>query len=297
MFDKERTVPEKIVSMKILLGRLPEDHEKRPIIESELSNREAGYKGEKDADFYLRQLPKEKFRILNGLRLEVDGEAFQMDTLILTLSYAIIVEIKNLAYKIIYDTIHDQFLQELPGGSQKRYDNPLNQAERQRLCLNKWLYQHGFPPIPIHTLVVNSNPRTILKTSPEKPNNKLNIFNVENLPKQILKIDAGYYKEALDHDILKSLIKALKKAHTPPTYDLLKEYKISYDELIKGVPCPQCGYCPMERQYGCWSCARCQCRSKTAHEPAINNYLVLVKPTITNSECREWLGIESEDLA
>ena len=242
-------------------------------------------------------MPKDKFRILNGLRLEIDGEAFQIDTLILTLGYAIIVEIKNLAHKIIYDTTHDQLLQEMPSGLQKRYENPINQAERQRLCLNKWLHHHGFPPIPIETIIVNSHPRAILKTLSEKTNTKINIFNVENLPKQIQNIDVLYLKEVLSQDVLNALVKTLKKAHRPPTYDLLKEYNIKYDELIKGVPCPTCGYCPMERIYGGWYCSKCQCRSKTAHETAINVFLLLVKPTITNSECRDWLRLGSDDLA
>jgi uncharacterized Zn finger protein (UPF0148 family) len=85
--------------------------------------------------------------------------------------------------------------------------------------------------------------------------------------------------------------------HTPSEVDLLKKYKISADELLRGVQCPECKFLPMERQYGNWYCPSCFAVCKNAHDKAIEDYLMLVKPKITNRECREFLGVESKDLS
>jgi hypothetical protein len=297
MIDFERKEPEKIRLLKMLLDWLPDQHHKRQMIESELVNRIKGYKGERDVDFYLRQLPNKKFHILNGLRLIIDEEVFQMDTLILSPKFFLIIEIKNYSRKIIYDTIHDQFIHERLDGTQERAQNPISQAERQSICLSKLLFKHGFTSSPIEIFVANSNPSTILETVPANPLPMPPIYNSDNLVRQIGQLDSKYSKDIWSETNIKSLIKLLKKLHTPPTYNLLNEYRIGYDELPKGIPCPECHFCPMVRRYGCWICPSCGFQSRDAHVPKINNFLDLVQPHITNQECCVLCKVDSEDTS
>lgn len=296
MIDLPLTEPEKIGLIRILLDFLPIDYGKRPMIEAELSRREKGYQGEKEVDFFLRQLPNKPFHILNGLRLECDGDHFQIDNLILTTRFALIDEIKNYSRKIIYDMVNDQFTHIKFDGTKDRSKNPIEQAARQRRCFYKWLIQNGFAQLPIFAFVVSSNPHTIIETIPENPRHMPNLFNAEMIVDRVLKIDASCKKEIMKEEELKKLIKALKKAHCPLTYDLLKEYDIPYSDLQMGVECPECGERPMKRKYGGWLCLLCGCRSKTAHKATILKRLKLVKPYITNQECRELLKVDSEDL-
>ena len=296
MFDLPLIEPEKIGLLRMLLDFLPIDYNKRPIIEADLSRRVKGYQGEKEVDFFLRQLPNKPFHILNGLRLESDGDHFQIDNLILTKKFALINEIKNFSRKIIYDTVNDQFTHIKYNGTKDRSKNPIEQAARQRRCFYKWLIEHGFIPLSTLAFVVSSNPHTIINTIPENPKQKPNIINAEMVVDRVLNIDAGYKQEVMSEEELKKLIKTLKKAHCPPTYDLLKEYGIPYSDFQMGVECPDCGERSMVREYGCWRCLLCGCRSKTAHKLIILKYLKLVKPYITNQECRALLKVDSEDL-
>lgn len=293
MFCNDRPEPEKLVLLRILLSFLPKDHVKWPRVERDYAAWKKGYKGEKEVDFYLRQLADTKYYILRGLRLILDGNVFQIDTLIMTTRFFLITEIKNYSGKIIYDTFLNQFIHIGTDGTSERMKNPLEQAKRQGLFLGKLLFKKGFANGPIETFFVNSNPSTILETIPVNPHPRPNMFNADTLVGQIHKLDSRYKKEIWSEADIKAIVKLLKKLHTPATYDLLNEYGIDYRDLIKGVPCPDCGFVPMKRGYGGWDCSRCGCHSKNAHENRILNYLALVKPYITNQECRELCGVDS----
>ena len=49
----------------------------------------------------------------------------------------------------------------------------------------------------------------------------------------------------------------------------------------------------MKYHYGVWTCPHCKEKSKTAHIKAIEDYFLLIKPSITNSELRHFLQIDS----
>lgn len=296
LIGKERTLPLRIQMNDALLRRLPVKHKKRKLIEADQANREAGFHGEQTADFFLNPLPADDYHVVNGLRLIIDHSPFQMDTLLITPNYSLIIEVKNLSGKIIYDAANDQFIQ-MKDGVEKRIRNPMAQVYRQRFLLGKWFHQHNFPPAPMECLVVNSNQNTIFKMEPENHDIFKGIIHAESLMKRIHNIHAGRKKVFRAIVEMKEVTKKLEASNTPLHVDLLKEYDISYNELIKGVRCPGCRRFPMVRGYGTWYCKSCQTRSKTAHEQAFDDYFLLVKPSITNRECRDFLLISSRHTA
>ena len=56
----------------------------------------AGYYGEKSLDYHLSSLNQEKFDIYPGLRLSIRSQYFQIDSLVITTRFLLIIEIKNL---------------------------------------------------------------------------------------------------------------------------------------------------------------------------------------------------------
>ncbi len=96
---------------------------------------------------------------------------------------------------------------------------------------------------------------------------------------------------------LKKLANSLLKAHCPYIPNLLENYKISIDDLATGVQCPNCAALPMTRKWGTWSCDSCSFTSRDAHLMALRDYALLIKPTITNRELREFLHIKSASVA
>ena len=79
--------------------------------------------------------------------------------------------------------------------------------------------------------------------------------------------------------------------------DIEKAYGLDKEQILKGVHCPKCGHLKMVRKNRFWFCPLCGEKSTSAHERAIRDYFLLIKPTITTSECCKFLGIESRYVA
>jgi hypothetical protein len=103
--------------------------------------------------------------------------------------------------------------------------------------------------------------------------------------------------DKLDAKELRKLKRLLLSKHTPENPDILKQFNLSPIEIPTGVKCPTCNFIPMEYRYGTWCCQKCNMKSKTAHIPAIDDYFLLIKPTITNAELRAFLHIDSISVA
>jgi hypothetical protein len=96
---------------------------------------------------------------------------------------------------------------------------------------------------------------------------------------------------------MKRIKRLLLTKHTPENPDILKQFNLSPSELLTGVKCPTCSFLPMYLHFGTWCCPKCKVKSKTAHIPTINDYFLLVKPSITNAELREFLQIGSISIS
>ncbi|CAM3902928.1 nuclease-related domain-containing protein [Mesobacillus zeae] len=129
MIVKPRKVPLKIEILEALLRRLPFNHPKIPTIQTALTNRKAGYKGELESDYHLSLLPEKDYFILHDIRLPHNDTFFQIDSLIICPGFILILDVKN-----FYGTIHlhpksDQMVREYEGKEQG-FSNPLVQAKR-----------------------------------------------------------------------------------------------------------------------------------------------------------------------
>ncbi len=107
----------------------------------------------------------------------------------------------------------------------------------------------------------------------------------------------NHTKEYLSTKDLKKLKNLLIKRHTLHDPDLLSQLQITKDELLTGVHCPHCFTIPMERIHGKWICLACKTVSKDAHLNALRDYYLLIQPTITNQQLRNYLHIDSRKTA
>ncbi|MBU8880911.1 NERD domain-containing protein [Bacillus sp. FJAT-29790] len=109
MIAKERLIPLRMLKNEALLRRIPKHHVKRTIIEKDQTRRKAGYRGEEASDYYVNQLPDKEYTIFHDLRLLNEQNYFQMDTLILSPKFALILEIKNISGTIYFDSSFKHF--------------------------------------------------------------------------------------------------------------------------------------------------------------------------------------------
>ncbi|MED3574727.1 nuclease-related domain-containing protein [Cytobacillus praedii] len=294
MIVKERSIPIRIQKNEALLRRLPKDHIKRQEIEEDLRKRWAGYRGEQSVDYYLGKLPEKDFLIFHGIRLSNGEYFFQIDTLLLTPYFALILEIKNFSGTLYFDPMFNQWIQTAQTG-EKGYPCPIEQANQQKQGLKKWLEARNIS-IPIDFLVVISKPSTILKTAHGNTPILQKVLHVQFLLDKIQKLTSK--ETILKHKELKRIARLMVKEHRSETFDILSFYKVIPSEIISGVFCANCMSIQMTRCYGNWICPECKQKDRHAHVRAVEDYFLLFNDTpLSNQRFRDFLHLTSPYIA
>ncbi|MED1862485.1 nuclease-related domain-containing protein [Fictibacillus nanhaiensis] len=296
MIMKERCTPVVVSGLQLLLTRLLPHYPLRTYLEDELAKYLSGYKGEQSIDFHMKHLPQKEYLIFHNLRIPHNDSYFQLDILILTPYYFFIIEVKNFSGKLYFDQDLFQLIRTY-NGIEEAFADPISQLKRQRYCLLDWLKNHLYSEIPVEAVVVISNPQTQIKVSPGRSKVYKWITHKINLPEKIRYFDQKHTEERLSMKDLRKLSKGLLKAHTPSIPNLLQKYQILEDDIVKGVACPSCGLIPMIRNTRKWFCPSCKCYSRSAHIQALKDYSLLFGPTITNSQFRDFIQLESRTIA
>ncbi len=293
MIVKMRTYPLKALLDEILLMRLPKNYPKYPLIHADFLREMSGYRGEQALDYYLSFLPEDEYYIFQNLRLKIEKWTFQIDFLLLTTKFALIVEAKNHKGSLYFDGKFHQLIQ-TANDEEKGYEDPIAQAERQKQLLAKWLKKYSLNPLPIDYIVVMSNSKAILTTDSAEVPKK--VCKPYKLLDKIEQVECRFSKERIDLKAVKKLCKLFLKHHTPKKYDILKEYGIPIKDILTGVYCPDCKSIPMVYSKGTWYCKFCNFHSKDTHIPTLNDYFHLF-PSISVSQFKEFFHLPTRNVA
>ncbi|WP_226675335.1 nuclease-related domain-containing protein [Rossellomorea aquimaris] len=290
----ERKIPLTLLKLDAVLGRLQKDDPKIPLLKENLAKIKAGYNGEKAIDYQLGYLPSKDYYIFHDIRLEVNGRYFQIDTLILTNSFILILEVKNIAGSVNFDTVFNQFIQ-TKNGVEYAYPDPILQLNRQEVQLKEWLINNNLPAITVHGLVVISHPKTIITANNDTLNKK--VIRAASLPNKIIQLQNYFQKRMITDKELRKTIRMIKKYDTPLNLSILQTYKINEKDILPGVKCEKCDFLPLVREHGYWRCSYCNLKSKYGHIEALKDYYLIFGNTITSSKLRDFLLISSPSLA
>ncbi|KLA28709.1 nuclease-related domain-containing protein [Bacillus cereus] len=288
MIVKERQMPMYLRQLEALSRRLPAHHPKRGMVAESLAKHKAGYKGEQAINYPLSFLPEETYSILHDIRLFDQNHHFQIDTIIISAYFLLFLEIKNIAGTLLFDSKFNQLIR-ISEGNSECFPDPILQVKRQEEQFRKWLSLNGFSRFPIESLVVISNPRTIIKASDDNLPNK--IIHSANLPHKIKWFESKYKKKTIKN--VDDLICQIVRHHTPLQQNILEQFKIKKGELLNGVRCEVCSIMPMLKLKKGWYCSNCKAISKVAHEDAIHDYVLLISGTCTNMQLKEFLHVQS----
>ncbi|GLV63353.1 nuclease [Bacillus mycoides] len=289
MIVKEREMPVYLLQLDALLRRLPTYHPKRNMVAENLAKFMAGYKGEQAIEYPLSFLSETEYSILHDIRLFDQKHYFQIDTLIVSSRFLLFLEIKNIIGTLIFDAKFNQLIRIADGTWEEGFPDPILQLKRQEMQLRKWLSLHGLYNIPMESLVVISSPRTIIKTSDEILPSK--IIHGANLPNRIKQIENQYKEEAIGNT--KGLINQIMNENFPQRQNILAQYKIKKEELLRGVQCEECFTMAMLKEKQGWRCSNCNSTSKHAHLRALQDYTLLIDMITTNSKLRDFLNMQS----
>ena len=293
MMKKAIQIPLKVESLEAALLRLSKNYVKRPRVEQELGIAKAGYFGEKSIDYYLKDFSSNHFHILHDLRLRISNDNFfQIDILINTPNYLLIIEVKNYIGTLYFEGNFKQLIRE-KNGVEEGMENPIPQVINQQRKLKKWLDINNLPSLPIIPLVVIANPTTIIKASSDYKEALEMVYLADNLPAKILSIQQTFNtRRKIIHD-LDSFSNHLINCHEPKEVDILQQLKIPESAILTGVYCPNCLALPMSRKKGSWHCPKCLFVSKDAHILSLKHYYLLLGKTITNQKLRTFLHLPS----
>ncbi|KZE69272.1 hypothetical protein AWM68_03115 [Fictibacillus phosphorivorans] len=281
--------------LETLLRRLPNQHVKRATIENQLGKFRSGMMGEQSLNYFYRYLPNNEIIFLHNIRILHMDYYFQIDTLIMTTKFFIILEIKNYTGHLYFDDKFGQLIRSTPD-KKDFFEDPIQQVKRQKYHLNQILIKYNFPQIPIEPLVVISNKNSHVDCSTDYKEALTLLIKSHKLHHKFNEFTRKHNKVLLTIKEMKKIHKQLNKLNVPYDTDILNHFEIKRGEIIVGVLCLDCNN-KMERKRAGWICIKCSNYSRDAHVAALKDYGLLISNQITNKQCKEYLNLSSSDQA
>ncbi|MFJ7825490.1 nuclease-related domain-containing protein [Psychrobacillus sp. NPDC096623] len=267
--------------------RLHKSHPKYLSLREELHRNIAGNIGEEAVMNFLEKvnLPY-KFYAFHNISLY--GESLiQMDILLISQYYAVILEVKNIQGEIEFKSHPFQLSRTLATGERHSFESPEIQLQEYIYQLNGIFKETGIS-IPIYGAVVFPFTSSYMKTPPGKTTilfrNEIR-FYLRNLGTQNPPLSLE------DLNNLKNFI--LNKTIIYNPFPLTQRYLIHPNDIIIGVECTSCNFAGMKKVARHWICPRCKNVSNDAHDQTIKDYFLVYKNSISNKECRHFLKLNN----
>ncbi|WP_010529981.1 nuclease-related domain-containing protein [Lentibacillus jeotgali] len=294
MYVKPLALPLHIQEAMALDRRVANTHLQKHAISKAAANLFSGYKGEESLIYHLNFLPEDDFLIFHYLRIPDGKGRFQLDFLLLSIYFFLIIEVKNIYDNVTFDEMGQVYRESAE--KVEVFGNPVDQVNLQHRRLLSWLREMNLPAVPIEKIVVFSRDSTYLRNL---TNNKIISDIVMHRHKILPKIDSfinRYRLARISEDQLMELSYRLLEEHNPEVYSGMEKFGMTTHDLIIGVICPGCRNVPMHWKSGKWLCLSCGLKSKTAHRPALADHSLLIGKSINNREAREFLKLNSNSI-
>ncbi|WP_277586500.1 nuclease-related domain-containing protein [Psychrobacillus antarcticus] len=249
---------------------------------------EAGHYGELRVDRSIKevQFPSE-VHIIPDFHMKIhENRYIQIDTLLITSSYILIVEVKNIIGTINFKTSPNQLIRTLDDEI-TAFKCPIIQLQRNRDGLQGWLNQTQ-SKVPIYTVLVFASDKAIIEKAPKDQT----ILFAKNLPLYIQKLNKIPPHLTKDHFLKVKEIITQKNIHFIET-PLCQKYEIPARALKKGVLCINCGNRLIKVSERQWKCNACGQIDKDPIPRNIEDLFILMKHEVTMKECMNLLQLKS----
>ena len=249
---------------------------------------EAGHYGELRVDRSLKevQFPLE-VHIIPDFHMKIhENRYIQVDNLIITRNYILIVEVKNIIGTINFKTFPNQLIRTL-NDEITAFACPITQLQRNQDGIQVWLNQTQWK-IPIYTVLVFASDKAIIENAPKDST----ILFAKNLPLFIQKLNKLPLQLTNNQFLKIKEILTQKNIHFVET-PLCPKYEISASELKKGVLCLNCGKRLNRISERQWKCSACGQIDKDPIPRNIEDLFILMKHEVTMKECMNLLQLKS----
>lgn len=162
-----REKPRMLIGLPRLIARLPVNSIEREEFEQRYQRIRAGYSGELKVDDFLESLDlPSSTRVLKNIELSLGGNrSFQIDLLIISTKYILLLEVKNIAGELTFETNPNQLVRNLQGRVTKM-DCPVTQLLNTKSYLERWLRQRGYL-MGVTGKIILANQQVFVKVAPE----------------------------------------------------------------------------------------------------------------------------------
>lgn len=279
--------------MQRLLARLPDTHRQYEAISQKLYQSQSGYAGELIVDRILNEIDfPQGSAILKDFTVEINPNFLvQIDTLILTPSHAMLLEIKNYAGTVFFDELSGKTTKISPEGKIEKFDCIIHQLDRAATGIQKWLIERQIQ-LPLEAVLVMANQKTEIqempKTVPLKFGKQLSRY-IRSMPGGP-EIMTSLQITTIANHLYASSVKWKRKP-------ACEKYEISPAALKTGVLCLDCNSVMPRRRGRTWTCDNCGNRNEDALLQAVADWYLLISPTLTNKQLRTFLALNSNSAA
>ncbi|EON74043.1 nuclease-related domain-containing protein [Lysinibacillus sphaericus] len=284
-----REKPLKLLWLEAIQRRLKKGDARISYYAEQFRRLDAGFAGEKRVDREWDEIicPNTFFILHNLLLTNGANHTHQLDTLFICNRFMLIIEIKNINGRLDFNGNTHQCTRTKPDGTVEGFPNAINQIHRHIQFLKVFSQNHS---LPIEGAIILSNPSAIIATHP----NSVPIFHVSGLQSHLQLLFNKYPKSLLTNEQLSRFVQRFRDHHQP---QVLPPF-IASSRFRHGVLCPKCQYkYQMHYHRGFWKCSICNYASAEIFAEALQDYRLLVRQTITNSQLRAFFGIQSSDSA
>ena len=284
----ERKESEKLKMYEILLRRMDLQHEQFESIKTLYRNARKGYLGELRADREWCELNiQRKHYLFHSFEAwNRNGHSHQIDTLFLCSSFILVMETKDIGGRIDFDEERRQMIQTRADETKIVYAHPADQVLRHKAFIQEEMLKIGIS-IPVIPIMLFTDIKTWIATS----ESEVDIFRINGL-RQKINLLFQKHKEVLDEEQLERI-----KDHFISSYRAIKLRRQYSDiPLVQGIVCENCRMRMIHERKG-FRCPCCNVKKMDGVEEAMQEYRILYKDWITNSEFRDFMGVESIQTA
>lgn len=287
MFLKERQAPALLQRLPRLLHRLPKDHPAYELAMADQYKIRAGFGGEQHVDRLLRETTwREPIVFICDLQL-VDPFC-QIDTVMLTPHFALILEVKNYSGTLSFDETSFHLKQETRDGKKLGFNSPVTQVWNAQAELAILLGQLGVA-LPVHACIVLPYPTTLLEKAPAE----MPVIYAYSLKRFLSTLPRT--GSPLSSDDMALVGQHLLARHKPYTRKNFPEwYRYSPADLKKGVLCAVCGAHGVKLSQRLFYCNLCRSPIHDGHERALADWFEFASPDISTAQLCAYLGLTNK---
>lgn len=288
--NNRRRKSDKYLFYEAIDRRLSKLHPFSPTVQKMLRTEGGGYAGELRVD---RELSEGRYfssyLLLRSLLVGSESSYCQIDLLVIHSNFILLIEVKNIPGTLKYDEESHQLTRCRNNEPLESMGDPENQLRRSERFVKNLLARYHMR-VPVHGMIVFSNPATIL----EKPFPNCLAIHVSGLYQALENLHQLHANKSTPHFDSRKIqqLFVLHEPRLPPNRPSHIPHAV-YADLAIGVLCPICITNKLIYKSKYWRCSTCKYKSEFAQLNTLQEYRILFSEELTTSEWMKFTGMNS----